>query len=175
MRRWRASLTQYEDGAAERVCGANWGLRRVREGDACAWRSRIAGCDGRRGEADFTLTFRRLCDAAAAAEGDVGVRALFAEPGTYDAWAVGWRRRLEEETILPKERAAGMRRTNPACIPRNHRVAEVIDTAVEREDFGPFEVMLDVVARPYEERPGLERYTTPARPEECVRETFCGT
>jgi len=46
---------------------------------------------------------------------------------------------------------------------------------VERQDFQPFEKLLDVVSRPYEDRPGLERYTTPARPEECVRQTFCGT
>ncbi len=30
-------------------------------------------------------------------------------------------------------------------------------------------------SRPYEDRPGLERYATPARPEESVRQTFCGT
>ena len=38
--------------------------------------------------ADFTLTFRRLCDAAAGPAGDEGVRALFADPGAYDPWAV---------------------------------------------------------------------------------------
>jgi uncharacterized protein YdiU (UPF0061 family) len=44
--------------------------------------------------ADFTLTFRRLCDAAAGAEGDAGVRTLFADPVTYDTWAAAWRQRL---------------------------------------------------------------------------------
>jgi hypothetical protein len=32
-----------------------------------------------------------------------------------------------------------------------------------------------VVSRPYEEKPVLERYAAPARPEECVLQTFCGT
>ena len=36
--------------------------------------------------ADFTLTFRRLSDAAAGPDGDEGVRALFVDPGAYDAW-----------------------------------------------------------------------------------------
>jgi serine/tyrosine/threonine adenylyltransferase len=125
--------------------------------------------------ADFTMTFRRLCDAAAGPEGDPGVRALFAEPGTYDTWAAGWRLRLKEEPVLVQARTAKMRMANPAFIPRNHMVEEALDAAAAREDFRPFEQLLDVVSRPYDDRPNLERYATPARPEECVRHTFCGT
>jgi uncharacterized protein YdiU (UPF0061 family) len=54
-------------------------------------------------------------------------------------------------------------------------VEEALDAAVERQDFHPFERLLDVVTRPYEDRPDLERYATPARPEQCVSQTFCGT
>jgi uncharacterized protein YdiU (UPF0061 family) len=125
--------------------------------------------------ADFTLAFRRLCTAAEGPEGDEGVRVLFANPGAYDAWAAGWRHRLEEESISAAERAAAMRMANPAFIPRNHRVQAVLDAAIERQDFQPFEELLDVVSHPYDDRPGLERYTTPALPEECVSQTFCGT
>jgi len=126
-------------------------------------------------QADFTLTFRRLCTAAIGPEGDEGVRTLFAEPGAYDAWAAQWRRRLEEEPGFQQERAAVMRKANPAFIPRNHMVEEAIDAAVERQDFQPFEQLLEVGSRPYEDRPELERYVTPARPEQCVSQTFCGT
>jgi uncharacterized protein YdiU (UPF0061 family) len=121
-------------------------------------------------QADFTVTFRRLCDAV---DGDDGVRALFADPGAYDSWAAGWRRRREQEPV--PGRAAAMRMTNPAFIPRNHVVEEALAAAIERQDFQPFEELLDVVSRPYEDRPGLKRYATPARPEECVLQTFCGT
>ena len=123
--------------------------------------------------ADFTLTFRRLCDAAAGPEGDGGVRALFADPGAYDAWATGWRRRLDEEPV--EERAAAMRKTNPIFIPRNHMVEAALNAAMREQDFQPFEELLDVVSNPYEDRPDRERYITPARPEECVTQTFCGT
>jgi uncharacterized protein YdiU (UPF0061 family) len=68
-----------------------------------------------------------------------------------------------------------MRRANPAFIPRNHLVQEALDAAVERQDFGPFEQLLDVVSRPYEDRPDRDRYALPARPEERVTQTFCGT
>ena len=125
--------------------------------------------------ADFTLTFRRLCAAAAGPEGDEAVRALFADPAAYDAWAVAWRDRLQQETISEQERAAAMRMANPAFIPRNHRVEAALSAAVERQDFQPFEELLDVVSRPYEDRPELEPYATPARPEQCVLQTFCGT
>jgi uncharacterized protein YdiU (UPF0061 family) len=124
--------------------------------------------------ADFTLTFRRLCGSVAGPEGDRG-RALFADPGAFDSWAAEWRRRLEEEPISWQTRAAMMRLANPAFIPRNHVVEAALDAAVERQDFQPFEELLDVVSRPYEDRPVLERYATPARPEECVSQTFCGT
>jgi serine/tyrosine/threonine adenylyltransferase len=125
--------------------------------------------------ADFTLTFRRLCDAAAGKESDAGVRTLFADPAAYDTWAAAWRQRLDEEPVSSEERAAAMQQANPVFIPRNHLVEIALSAAVERQDLQPFEELLDVVSRPYEERPGLERYATPAGPGESVRWTFCGT
>ena len=125
--------------------------------------------------ADFTLTFRRLSDAAAGPKGDAEVRVLFSDSGAYDSWSASWRRRLEEETVTGEACATAMRTANPAFIPRNHIVEAVISAAVEREDFQPFEELLDVISRPYEDRPDLERYATPARPEERVSQTFCGT
>jgi serine/tyrosine/threonine adenylyltransferase len=126
-------------------------------------------------QADFTLTFRRLCDAAAEPSGDQSVRALFADPGAYDEWATAWRGRLREESISEQTRAASMRSVNPAFIPRNHMVEAALDAAVQRQDFQPFGELLEVVSRPYEDQPGRERYALPARPEECVSQTFCGT
>ena len=125
--------------------------------------------------ADYTLTFRRLCDAAAGSEGNQDVRALFADPVAFDAWEPAWRQRLAKEPIAPEDRAAQMRRVNPAFIPRNHIVESVLQAAIEQGDFQPFEELLEVLAHPYEDLPGKERYALPARPEEYVRQTFCGT
>jgi uncharacterized protein YdiU (UPF0061 family) len=143
------------------------GLVTEREGDAALAVDLLKRMAENR--ADFTLTFRRL------SEGDEGIRMLFADPGAYDVWAAAWRHRLEEEPTSASSRAAAMRMANPAFIPRNHLVEAAIRAAIERQDFQPFEQLLDVVSRPYEDRPGLERYTTPALPEECVSQTFCGT
>jgi uncharacterized protein YdiU (UPF0061 family) len=149
------------------------GLSTEREGDAALAQDLLKRMADNR--ADFTLTFRRLCDAAAGPEGDEDVRALFADPAAYDPWAVGWRQRLAQEPVPAHMRAARMRTASPAFVPRNHMVEAALNAAAGQQDFLPFEELLEVVSRPYEDRHGLERYATPARPEECVTATFCGT
>jgi uncharacterized protein YdiU (UPF0061 family) len=119
--------------------------------------------------ADFTLTFRSLCDAA---EGrDAPVRALFKDVGAYDAWAERWKARLAGEPA-PAEL---MRTVNPAFIPRNHLVEAALAAAAERQDFGPFEELLEVISHPFDDNPRLARFATPPREEEQVLQTFCGT
>jgi uncharacterized protein YdiU (UPF0061 family) len=149
------------------------GLLTEREGDAALAEDLLEIMAANR--ADFTLTFRRLCDAAAGPEGDEGVRLLFANPEAYDSWVAGWRRRLEEESVSRQAQVAAMRSANPQFIPRNHLVEAALDAAVWRQDFKPFEELLEVVTHPFEDRPDLGQYSLPARPEECVLQTFCGT
>jgi uncharacterized protein YdiU (UPF0061 family) len=149
------------------------GLLSEREGDAVLAQDLLDRMAAN--QADFTLTFRRLSVAAAGQEGDEGVRVLFADPAAYDLWAAQWRRRLEEEPIPKQERAAAMQGVSPAFIPRNHLVEAALRAAVERQDFQPFEELLDAGSRPYEDRPDMERYARPARPDERVLQTFCGT
>src|ERR1700710_834097 len=109
-------------------------------------------------QADFTLTFRRLGDAALDPARDAKVRALFAEPAAFDEWAVRWRQRISEEPQSPVEREALMRAINPAFIPRNHRVEAVIEAAVNRDDFKPFETLLTVLSKPYHDQPDFAGY-----------------
>ena len=115
-------------------------------------------------QADFTLTFRRLSDAAAdARRRSAQVRQLFADPAAYDEWAVRWRQRIGDEPQDPAERQDAMRAVNPAFIPRNHRVEAVIDAAVNRDDFAPFEELLAVLSKPYEDQPAYAGYAEPPR------------
>ncbi|GJE19425.1 protein adenylyltransferase SelO [Methylobacterium marchantiae] len=126
-------------------------------------------------QADFTLTFRRLCDAAERPEADAGVRDLFVDPTAYDAWAVRWRELLAEGERNPAATAAAMRAVNPAFIPRNHHVEAMIAAAVERDDFGPFEELLAVLARPYDDQPAHARYAEAPEGGGAGYRTFCGT
>jgi uncharacterized protein YdiU (UPF0061 family) len=124
---------------------------------------------------DYTLLFRRLCDAAAGQDGDAAARALFEDPKAFDDWAVTWRARLEREPATAAERSRAMRRVNPAFIPRNHRVEAAIVAAQERLDFAPFEELLSVLAHPFDDQPQYVQYEKPPAPEEVVHQTFCGT
>ena len=126
--------------------------------------------------ADFTLTFRRLSDAAGGdPEGDTAVRSLFDDPAAFDTWASRWRQRLAQESRRPAERQAAMRAANPAFIPRNHRVQAVIVAAEQLADFAPLEELLTVLSAPYDDQPAFAPYANPPRPEEVVQQTFCGT
>ena len=124
--------------------------------------------------ADFTLTFRHLCDAAENDAADATVASLFTEPQAYRRWADAWRSRLSREP-QHGERAASMRRVNPAVIPRNHRIEAVIAAAVERDDFAPFDALAAVLSRPFDESATANEYRLPPRAEERVAQTFCGT
>jgi uncharacterized protein YdiU (UPF0061 family) len=128
-----------------------------------------------RNQADFTLTFRRLCDAAESDQGDAAAGSLFANPGEYQEWAARWRARLTRESVEPRQRAEQMRRVNPAYIARNHRIEQVIRAAVEREDFGPFAELSTVLSQPYQAQQIFESYGDPPQPGERVLRTFCGT
>jgi uncharacterized protein YdiU (UPF0061 family) len=111
---------------------------------------------------DFTQFFRALSAGTA--------RTLFTEPEPFDAWAA------RREVLLAADHAAvaaAMDRVNPVYIPRNHRVEEALAQASDGE-MGPFGRLVDVVSRPFEERPGLEDYAGPA-PAGAPYVTYCGT
>src|ERR1700722_4955883 len=149
------------------------GLSTREDGDAALADELLAAMHGN--QADFTLTFRSLCDAAEQDAGDARVRTLFANPQDYDEWGERWRRRLGRGAGQPRERAAAMRAVNPAFIPRNHRIQRVIDAATEAGDFAPFAELSAVLARPYQPLAGFEAYAAAPQPAERVLRTFCGT
>jgi uncharacterized protein YdiU (UPF0061 family) len=125
--------------------------------------------------ADFTLTFRRLCDAAADETADANVRPLFANRSAYDSWVARWRSRLVDERLKPDARAQAMRTVNPAFVPRNHCVEQALDAAIEYGDFSPFAQLLTVLSRPYEDQEDFVDYSNPPHADERVFRTFCGT
>jgi uncharacterized protein YdiU (UPF0061 family) len=158
----------YQSGLGQKI-----GLFAGRDGDEALVQDLLDAMA--KNEADFTLTFRRLSDAAEDAGRDSGVRQLFADPAAYDGWAARWRQRTAEEPQTPAERAGAMRTVNPAVIPRNHRIEAVIQAAVGRDDYAPFEELIAVLAKPYEEVPAFADYANPPEPHQRVLETFCGT
>ena len=155
---------------------AKLGISEAREGDRALVEDLLARMAAQ--GADFTLTFRYLCDAAVRSgqsEEDAAIRGLFRDPAALDEWAAIWRRRLADDAGDPAAMRAAMRAVNPAFIPRNHLVEEAIGAAVDGRDLTPFEELVSVLSAPYDDQPGRERYAAPPRPEQVVHKTFCGT
>lgn len=109
-------------------------------------------------QADFTNTFRALAEGTA--------RDQFTDPAEFDAWEPRWRARNPD--------LAAMSRINPAVIPRNHRIEEMIAAAVAG-DYAPFERLMRVLAAPFNLGEADSDLSRPPAPAEVVAATFCGT
>ena len=101
---------------------------------------------------DYTLALRRL------SKGET--------PIDDQAWADRYRARLAAEPQDEATRHAAMLAVNPIYIPRNHRVEATLNAAIENDDYGPFEELLAVLARPFEERPEFAAYAEPPSEED---------
>src|SRR5499433_2522057 len=122
---------------------------------------------------DYTLAFRYLANAALGDEEPL--RALFSDASAYDHWSQHWRARLARESMAPVARVESMRRANPAFITRNHRVEEALSAAVERDDYAPFDSLLNILAHPFDDQPEFAAFAEPAPDGQGCYRTFCGT
>ena len=125
-------------------------------------------------QADFTLTFRHLANGLDAATAGPPARDQFIDPTAFDAWAGRWLERQQRETASVEQRRTLILATNPMFIPRNHRVEAAIDAAYQ-DDFEPFEELLKVMQRPFDDQPEFAEFTRPPAPDQIVHQTFCGT
>jgi uncharacterized protein YdiU (UPF0061 family) len=145
---------------------AKLGLSNQETGDASLVEDLLDGMY--RHGADFTNTFRDL------ASGSRPEVSAFQAPDLKQ-WFTRWQDRLKRQ---PDDQEASRRRMNahnPAVIPRNHRVEEALDAAVERADLTVMENLLAVLAHPYQDPPEGAGYDLPAPPSAEPYRTFCGT
>ncbi|WP_091441509.1 protein adenylyltransferase SelO [Geodermatophilus poikilotrophus] len=113
---------------------------------------------------DLTSFLRAL---GTAARGDAEpARLVVVDLARFDAWLERWLALGPDPELMD--------RTNPVYTPRNHLVEEAL-TAATDGDLAPLQRLLEVLASPYEQRPGLERYAAPAPGDTGPYRTFCGT
>jgi uncharacterized protein YdiU (UPF0061 family) len=158
---------QYQDRMRAKL-----GLATIRESNAALLGRLLALMQ--QAQADFTLVFRHLADAALGPAHEDALRALFPAPQPLDDWLRDWRERLLSEPLSPADRHAAMRRTNPAFIPRNHLVEAALSAASDG-DTTPFLDLLAVIQRPFDDHPEHLSWTHPPREDQRVLATFCGT
>lgn len=115
--------------------------------------------------ADFTGTFRRA--SASLPQGSPAV-----DDPTFSSWHGRWRARLGDRD--PQEVAQAMDRVNPLYIPRNHKVEEALDAAVEG-DLAPTQRLMKVLSRPFDHQPDADAFAEPAPDDFGPYETHCNT
>ncbi len=124
---------------------------------------------------DFTVAFRKLSHLGmTASSNDDLLIAMFNEDLAFQDWLGAWRKRLGKEDQSDRDRQKAMKAKNPAIIPRNHQVENMISAAVEG-DYQPFENLLEAVTNPFEERSEFDRYQYPPVAINPHYRTFCGT
>ncbi|MFD3449427.1 YdiU family protein [Microbacteriaceae bacterium 4G12] len=113
---------------------------------------------------DYTNTFRALT--------------LGEDPGLcaseFTEWHKKWQERLDRQQESKEASNQLMQSNNPAIIPRNHRVEEALEAAVERGDYSVMERLVAVLSNPYAYSAEQVEYTTLPESTTPYR-TFCGT
>lgn len=120
-----------------------------------------------RAGADYTNTFRHLTE-------EKPPQGKPYNDKTFKEWYIRWQAQLAKNTKPLKSSLSLMRANNPAVIPRNQKVEQVLDAATNG-DLKPLKDLLTALQEPYENRSDLKPYQSSPKPEERVYQTFCGT
>ncbi len=118
--------------------------------------------------ADFTNTFLALTF-----DKDVDT-ALFASV-EFAHWKDDWRKRLQRQKQGEEASRELMRNSNPALIPRNHRVEEALEAAVEKRDCSKLNRLLEALSQPFAHTAAQAEYAELPDASFCNYQTFCGT
>ncbi|WP_336789859.1 protein adenylyltransferase SelO [Paenibacillus sp. MMO-177] len=120
-----------------------------------------------RNQADYTNTFRALSM-------DKPEDTVLHGSAEFAEWQQQWQARLGRQAESKEEALRLMRSSNPAIIPRNHRVEEAL-AAAEQGDLCVLDNLLAALANPYAYSDEQEAYAS--LPEQSPRpyRTFCGT
>jgi serine/tyrosine/threonine adenylyltransferase len=119
-------------------------------------------------QADYTNTFRALTFDT------LGETELFRTP-EFAQWHEAWKARQGRQQESKTATHQLMRNSNPALIPRNHRVEEALEAAVKHGDYSVMEKLLHVLSSPYAHSPEQMEYCKIPAPTSRPYRTFCGT
>ncbi|MFP5112213.1 protein adenylyltransferase SelO [Bacillaceae bacterium C204] len=119
-------------------------------------------------QADYTNTFRALTF-------EKPEDTVLMETPEFKAWSEKWQARLGRQQESKASSLQLMRSSNPAVIPRNHRVEAALDAAVNQEDYSVMGQLLDILSNPFAHSPEQADYCT--LPEQSAQpyKTYCGT
>jgi uncharacterized protein YdiU (UPF0061 family) len=124
---------------------------------------------------DFTLSFRNLsslvaddnCNQFLAGFDDGAER-----NAEFTTWLKKWRAKIQSQSSIDLE--GRMNTINPAFIPRNHNVEEMIKLA-QQGDYGYFEDLLACLQNPYNAQARFQKFYEAPSDKSAQYVTFCGT
>ncbi|MFE1628606.1 YdiU family protein [Brevibacillus reuszeri] len=118
--------------------------------------------------ADFTNTFRALTL-------DKPEETPLFGAEDFTQWHEQWQARLGRQEESKADSLQLMRSSNPAVIPRNYRVEEALEAAVQNGDYSVMKRLLAVLANPYAYSPEQEEYAALPPCSNRPYQTYCGT
>ncbi|OIJ17446.1 hypothetical protein BKP37_02810 [Anaerobacillus alkalilacustris] len=119
---------------------------------------------------DFTNTFRALTFDTIE---DTSLHGF----DDFEKWYERWQARLEKQQESKEASRELMQKSNPAVIPRNHRVEEALDAAVQKGDYSVMKRLLEVLSQlfAHSAEQGADYYFAQPSPSNHSYRTFCGT
>jgi uncharacterized protein YdiU (UPF0061 family) len=157
-----AALQRYQDvcfGEYERLMFAKLGLRERRDGDNSLLAGLLEILDANR--VDYTIFFRRLgAFSTRPADENGRLKDMFVNRDDFAGWSEAYTARLASEGSDDEERGRRMNRVNPKYVLRNYLAHNAIEKA-EAGDFSEVNRLLDLLKRPFEDRPEMDRYAAP--------------
>lgn len=108
---------------------------------------------------DYTQFFRRLGDFQMNGNNKI-LQGMFIDPASFDRWARDYKSRLTKENSADAERKERMNSANPKFILRNHVAQSAIERA-ESGDYSEVDTLLEVLQKPFDEQPEMERLAEP--------------
>lgn len=118
--------------------------------------------------ADYTNTFRALTF-------DQQENIDLFKTEEFTQWHEKWHARLSRQDGAKDASHEVMRKSNPAVIPRNHRVEEALEAAVKNGDYSVMVKLLKVLSDPYAHSDEQAEFCAPPAPSKLPYRTYCGT
>ena len=118
-------------------------------------------------KADYTMTFRDLT------QKNIPENETYNSPA-FQKWYIKWKARLKRNLKPLKASFCMMRDSNPAIVPNNYYVEEVLKAA-EDGDLKPFLALLEALKNPFEETLSNKAYRNSNKEADPNYQTFCGT
>jgi uncharacterized protein YdiU (UPF0061 family) len=115
-----------------------------------------------REQLDFTHTWRQLSHGRCVSD-------------ALNEWHTQWQRLCEQQSVSTQHAQARMLSVNPAVIPRNHVIEQLLDQMEQRWDALAFQNIIDILKTPFASEHETHALALPRPADIAPAVTYCGT